>query len=725
MPVPDFSILDPTTAKPALRSDLVFTPHTFGADPYYVVEDPARSKFFRIGLPEYTLISLFDGRTSISEAVGLAARSLGPRALSQQEALAVAHWLADSRLIEPLGVAVNTPASAVTAAAPKQTTGKRFNPLAIKLPLFDPDWLLDATQPYLGWLVSWPCLATWIGVQLAALYLVAGHWERLTSETSAVLAPDHWLFLAAAWLGLKILHESAHALACKKFGGNVVRAGVMIIFFSPVAFVDVTSSWRFRSKWQRIAVAAAGMYVELFSAVVALFVWANTSDGITHRLALSTAVMASLATIAFNANPLMRFDGYFILADLVGIPNLYSCSRQYLSHSIQRSFLGIRTALPNWSPATARFIKLYGLATAIWRIVLYITIVLAAISLLGYLGAILAAAWTFFQVLVPAGRSMRRFLKDYAAHPIKPARLALSGSFAAVAIALVAWLLAMPGKIEEPAIVDYAQLSVIRAGSPGFVREVFVQSGQQVMPGEVIAVLENEELRAELNNLSLAIEQSVVKNRIHQQAGEQAKRQAEAAERESLEKRQAEVQKQLESLVIRAPVAGEVTGRRLSSLVGQYLEPGEEIAVVGNDRAKELLIAASQEDIDLLVAQVSHPVRVRVEGTMAGGFTSTLTQMNPRATVDLPHPAFSAVAGGPLAVKPRAASEKDDPSQPQYELLSPRFVGKVSLSADESAHWHAGQRATVSFRSSQATIGGRLYQFIDGWIQARLGRRAI
>ena len=275
-------------------------------------------------MPEYTFLIQLDGRRSIAEAVGRAAARLGPQALSEHEALALCHWAMESQLAQPLGGEGTARIAAAAARHERQRVRAMANPLCVRIPLIDPDWLLSRIAGWCGWVFTWPALAVWIGMVGYALYLAGSGWARIESSAAVILDRDNWLRLAAAWVLLKVLHETAHGLACKRYGGTVGSAGITLLFFMPLAYVDVTSSWRFRSKWQRIATAAAGIYAELFVASIATIVWATSSPGILQTVALNIALTAGVSTLVFNANPLVRFDGYFILSDLLEIPNLYS-----------------------------------------------------------------------------------------------------------------------------------------------------------------------------------------------------------------------------------------------------------------------------------------------------------------------------------------------------------------------------------------------------------------
>lgn len=183
---------------------------------------------------------------------------------------------------------------------------------------------------------------------LAAVWQLISSWSSFTKELQTVVAPHNWPSLMIAWILLKVLHESAHGLVCKKYGGVVSETGIMFLWGMPVPYVDVTSSWAFRSKRQRIYTALAGMYVELFVAALAALFWSHTGPGWIHYWCVHLVVIAGISSLLFNGNPLMRFDGYYVLMDLLEIPNLYGFGQQFCAACGAKSW----QAIPWYSPAT-------------------------------------------------------------------------------------------------------------------------------------------------------------------------------------------------------------------------------------------------------------------------------------------------------------------------------------------------------------------------------------
>ena len=220
-----------------------------------------------------------------------------------------------------------------------------------RFPLLDPDRFLVRTLPVVGKLFSPAGAVLWLAAVAWALKLVADHFNEAMDEAQGAIAPGNLFLLYAAMVMVKVLHEFGHAYACRKFGGEVHAMGVLLMVFTPVPYVDATSAWGLRERWRRVLVGSAGMVVETGVAALATFVWAATGAGTLHALAYNVMLVASVSTLVFNLNPLLRFDGYFILSDLVGIPNLSQRAMAQLRAWAERWLFGLRR---EQGPATSR-----------------------------------------------------------------------------------------------------------------------------------------------------------------------------------------------------------------------------------------------------------------------------------------------------------------------------------------------------------------------------------
>lgn len=305
-----------------LREDLAISQQAYRGETCYVIEDPLSSRFYRVGLAEYTLLSLLDGQTTIAEALGKTAAVMGPLALTEQDTAALCKWLIDSELASTQQSSRAGRLLEVADRSSWQKTAARLNPIFQRFPLFNPDPWTARLIPFTSWMFSGPAVAVWFLTVTYGVNCFWSRWDSFNAQSSTIFARGNWIWLLVSWLLLKLIHESAHALACKRYGGTVGEAGILFILLAPLPYVDVTSAWRFDSKWKRIITSAAGMYAELFIAGCAAIVWSRTDAGLLHQHAQNVMITASAMTVLFNANPLMRFDGYYMLADWLELPNL-------------------------------------------------------------------------------------------------------------------------------------------------------------------------------------------------------------------------------------------------------------------------------------------------------------------------------------------------------------------------------------------------------------------
>ncbi len=459
------------------------------------------------------------------------------------------------------------------------------------------------------------------------------------------------------------------------------------------------------------------MYVELFVAALATLVWARTPTSVLNQVCFNVMTTASVMTVLFNANPLMRFDGYYIVSDLLELPNLYTQGQQYVAYLCRGFFFGMRPDCPVGGGVRGVFTRWYGVASCCWRYSVFGGLVLTAATLLEGAGIILSAAAVMLW-LASAARRLACLARDPALTRRRWTRCALAtggvGGLAAAVLLLIPW----PGTVVAPGIVRYAPETVVRTESDGFVREIRVDSGQQVQPGDVLIVLANPELEHELSKLGLEIEACQLKRRIHQQQREMAKVQAEEEKLRTLESRHAEQREQVAQLVVLAPCAGKIIGRNLRSLHGTWLKQGSDLLVIAHEDAKEIRVSIAQEDIDAFRACVESPLRAYLPESVV--LQVPLAKIEPRASTLPLDPALCAPLGGSLAVR-RVSDAAGHKGRGQFELLSPRFTGVMPLGPVHCDQLHAGQRAVVAVRPRES-LGGHLYRKLIEWMDAKLHR---
>ncbi|VAX09917.1 hypothetical protein MNBD_GAMMA26-1455 [hydrothermal vent metagenome] len=702
-----------------IRDDLLYSLQEEADGTIYIIEDPVISRFFRIGKREYSLLLQFDGRQTPAQALENANECLGADSLSNEEASQIAQWLATENLLVMQGMDNLQRMQAAKKKSDQIRFMRKLNPIFIKLPLINPNRLLAALLPYLHWMLGKKFFVIWSLIVLGGLYQIAAHGDRFAQASQGILYPHNWLWLGLTWITLKTIHEIFHGLVSKKYGGDLYEAGVILILFMPIGYVDATSSWRFNGRWPRIHTAAAGMFIELFLAGIAAWVWAYSDDGVVADIAYNTIFIAGISTLLFNANPLMRFDGYFIFSDLLGIPNLYTRGSSYISYLGRRYIIGLNIRFPHWSPVKDTLIKLYGVLALLWRLIVIIVILIAAYHLFYGAGVILTATGIAVMAGIPAWRLGKFLLQG--AGSIKPS---LPTFFMRLGILCTAIYLVLQAhwaqNLMVPAVVDFTNMAVVRAQSPGFVRQIHVTDTQLVAQGEVLLELENHELTLELKTLNLELEQAKTKGRIYLKGGLQAAYQIEQQNIQNLHSRLEEKGRQVDELIIYAPQAGQILTRHLDAQIGSYLGVGTEILKIADSREKEVQISIGEDDMHELASLIGQSLELRLDGAGNQILAVEVERITPRASREVLHPMLTALNGGPLVVRPKSSepsSQELAESTTAYELLKPRFNITSRLSSEESRQLWAGETATAKIPGRERTIGNHIYVAISRWVE--------
>ncbi len=361
-----------------LRPDLEFGRQGPDARGRWVVKDPVMLRYYTFRDEEHAILQWLDGRSTLAQICERFEKRFAPRRMTPQR---VSAFLGDLHRQGLLISAGENQAAQLLERRQEELREDRWRRwsslLAVRFRGFDPELLLGWLHSKARWLFTWPFLAacTIIVLSAAALLLVeANDLGRQLPSLHEFLHPGNLVWLAAVLATTKILHEVAHALTCKHFGGECHELGVMLLVFTPCLYCNVTDSWMMSSRWRRIAVSAAGVALELVLAAVATFGWWYSEPGVFHTICLNTMVVCGLGTVLLNGNPLLRYDGYFILSDLVDIPNLWQESRDAIKRRLASWLLGVDPATPLWSPERTLFKLLYGVSSMIYRALVVATI---------------------------------------------------------------------------------------------------------------------------------------------------------------------------------------------------------------------------------------------------------------------------------------------------------------------------------------------------------------
>ncbi len=717
--MPDISTVELSRTRLRLRDDLMFVPQTYDHETFYHLEVRTTSEYFRIGYPEYVFISMLDGRTSFAEALAITSQQLKEKALNQTQAMSIYSWLLDNGLaaFADADTSSSGASSAVRTTNKTETLWKKFNPLWQKIPLGRPESLLRFATPAMGWLFAGPATVMAFLLMMIAGLTLHSHWESFTSASANVIAPDNWFWLLAAWVGLKFFHELGHGLVCQRYGGNIRETGIVLAFFAPLAYVDASSSWSFRSRWQRVHTALAGVYVELIIASVAVIVWTKTDSTLVRHLLQNIIAMASIATVLFNLNPLMKFDGYYVLSDLLQIPNLSTQANNVLMNAWQRIVCGNTSSAPTIIGKKRWILLAYGIAAYFWRFLVSLSLLIMASVLFHGAGLALAALGVCIWFGRPAWNLLKSMANLRLHHPERLFRVSvIVGSFLAISSAA---LLGLPSPVmtTAPGIVDFAEGEVVRAATSGFVETVHVKNGQQVEVGELLITLRNEDITIKLSDLEQQLAQEELRLQTASGEHDSGALNVSQANRESLARQLAECQKQADGLLVRAGRSGQVVSRDLLSLGGTFAKAGMELMTIGLENEKELQLSIGQRELPVSTALVGKPLRVRI-GTH-GSVVGTLERVNPRASRSIPHPALAAINEGPLPVS-ESQSANDRGDGERIRLTEHRFTAIVKLPDDQSLNFRCGERGIAALGLPNRSLGMHLWRTVHDWFDNQL-----
>ncbi|MBT4137970.1 MAG: peptidase M50, partial [Candidatus Latescibacteria bacterium] len=376
-----------------LRPSVRVQRQMFHGSRWYVLRDPFSNQYYRLPPGAYGFVSRLNPNRTVEEVWNEVVEREPAEAPGQGDIIELLAQLYHANLLHYS----LPPDSAKLFDRYKQKKQRILKAnlksiMFFRVPLFDPNVILQRLFPAIRVLMGPLGAIAWLVVFVGAIVVALDHAGELWAQSQSVLAPGNLFLLYVGIVIIKTLHEFGHAFAVRRFGGEVHTMGVMFLIFSPLPYMDATASWFFRNKWHRVLVGAAGMIVEIFVAAIALFIWAGTGPGIVHTLAYNMVFVASVSTVLFNINPLLRFDGYYILSDLLDMPNLHQHANQHLKYLVEHHAFGYQNAE---TPATSRRDEIwftgFGILAGIYRIFVFSMIFLFVADQFLLAGLIMAA----------------------------------------------------------------------------------------------------------------------------------------------------------------------------------------------------------------------------------------------------------------------------------------------------------------------------------------------
>ncbi|MGB7323614.1 MAG: site-2 protease family protein, partial [Rubripirellula sp.] len=354
------------------RLDLKVVETRHKHDSAIVVKDPIAMKYHRLRPDEYFVLERLDGNTTLEQIRSAYETTYAPQKVTTGELNQLVFRLHQS------GLTISDVAlqgDRLRERNQKEKTQKRIGHLTsllfIRFPGVDPAPLLDRLYPLMRPLMNKVGATAAVAIMVFAAIVFGLHFDEFMSqfpEMGKWIRIEAVLILAAVIGSTKVLHELGHAIMCKHFGGECHQIGPMLLVFTPALYCDTSDSWMLPSRWQRAAVGLAGIGTEVILASIATIVWASTAPGLVHYVAMNVMLVCSVSTVLFNANPLLRYDGYFVLSDLVDVPNLGERSRRLLSGYAMKATMGV-DELPDamMSKTESFWLMLYAVLAFVYR----------------------------------------------------------------------------------------------------------------------------------------------------------------------------------------------------------------------------------------------------------------------------------------------------------------------------------------------------------------------
>jgi len=727
-----------STSRPLalrMRPDLTARRHRYHGRTFWVVKEPVGLNYFRFHEEEYAILCMLDGRSSLEDIKEQFEVQFAPQKITYHDLLQFVGMLHRSGLVisEATGQGHQL-RKRRDEKKWRELLGKMANVFALRFRGVDPERFFNAIYPYTGWFFRWYTVVCVMILGLAALTLVGVQFDEFSRRLPnfhSFFGPQNWFYLAITMAVVKVLHEFGHGLSCKHFGGECHELGAMMLVFTPALYCNVSDSWMLPNKWHRAAIGAAGMYVELFLASIATFLWWFSTPGLFNHICLSIMFICSVSTVVFNGNPLLRFDGYYILMDILEIPNLRQKSTEITRRFFVWLCLGIEQPENPFLPHKHQWaFALYTIAAVIYRWIVVFSIIFFLNSVLEpyglkILGQLMALSGLFGLLVQPVWELGKFFYTPGRMNKMKMERVWATAGVVAAAIAFVVFV-PLPFSVKCTFEIQPRNSQQVFTATPGQITLVSAKPGQSVAAGETIMQLVNPDLELEVIELdgkrreAKMVVDALSKQRYSDPGAidqlDQAREMLASAEKQYLQKKD-----ELDRLAIKAPTAGTVIpppsrseraaaapGRLRSwtgtpfdqKNVGALITPTDPICIVGNPADVQAVLVVDQAYIDLV--KEGQAVRCLLEANTHRAYDSHIESIA-AIEVQAVSKSSSTQAGGRLETKA-------DPSG-MFKPLNTSYQAAAPL-GDSAGRLQVGMQGQARIYTGWQPLGRRLYRFM-------------
>ena len=728
------SALVSTTQRPVplrARKDLEIELIEYRNVPFPVVKDPVGLKYYRLQPEQYATLTLLDGKLSLRDLRDKLLARFPTLHVTPRDVQGLVTDLHEKGLLysDRLGQGEQILRKS-TKEKWKKVRQTLMNPLYLRLPGWDPEKTLQRIEPWFGWMFTKPAAIVLMLFVVSSWVFLGIRFDEIRQRLPEFQQFFGWPNLIYLWLTMavaKVLHEFGHGIACKHFGAECHSMGVMLLVFSPTLYCDVTDSWMLKDKWKRIVIGAAGMYFEIILAAFAIFIWYNTKPGLLNHLALNVFFISTVTTVIFNANPLLRYDGYYMMSDWLEIPNLRSKATKLLSQTFAYWGFGIESPEDPFMPTSGKhWFVLFAIASALYRwfvlfaITLFLYTVLKPYRLQSI--GIMLAIGSLASIAFSMGLNFYKMLARPKQDPISRVKVVITCCLISAMIAGVMFI-PFPWYEESAFYVEPVDVAHVYTAVPGFLEEIHVENGEAVEAGQRLVTLKNPELADRWTVLSYEEKSQELEPEMYRQLSDEESRTVAVKRLEAIREQALDLEDQLDHLEVIAPIAGTIVapsrrsrpkiGAMNEQLVqwhgaplqeenlGAYLEEQTQIcslAPTAELRAIVLISQSDRRDLD-----VGDHIRLKFDHITWQVFEGQVVEFSDRHLEFAP-PALSNKYGGPLATV-------TDP-EGREELTTPVYQAMVKFETRPD-ELKTGMRGVGRFIVAERT----LFDWIWRWFR--------
>lgn len=676
---------------PPLRQDLAILggPTEWDGAPTWTIHDPVRNRFFRIGWGERTMLRHW--RMGDADRVAAAASTALGHAVAAAAVLSFADFLRVNELVRPDGAGKPIP------VRPKIMASALHGYLFFRIPLGSPDRVVAALAPRLAALWRSPAgIGALAALTLWGLVQTVRQWDVFVATLPPLASPGGLALYGAMLVLSAVVHEFGHAVAARHFGCRVGTMGIAFMVMVPTLYTDTSEVWTLTARRQRLAVAVAGIGAETVLAIAALALWSHLPEGAARSAAVALATTALAATVLINLSPFMRFDGYFMLSDLLGIANLQERGFALFRWRLRRLLLGQDVAPPEILPRRLHVTVLaWAIATIVYRAALYLGIALLVYhSLFKLAGIMLFAVEIGWFLVRPCWREVSAWWS--LRHTARPRRLAATAlvGMAAMGLLLVPW----QRSVEAPAALEAGRHAVLFPPLAGLVASSHIITGISVAEGAILAELEAPGLRQQWENVGIRL--AAARWQVDHLVARNAEWDRIRVEEEilaALQQEQAEVKAQLARLEIRAPFAGTIVDRDPSLAPGRWVGRSDRLADLADTTQCRVVGYVDEGDIGRLAPGERgwfYP-----DGIDLDPVAVSLNRLDATSARRLDDPYFAGDQGGAIAVRRL-------PGGP----VPARAVFGIRFAVEGIAFCPMRRRGTVVIETAAQSLAARWFQ---------------